>query len=1004
MILGKLTYCVADDGSFRREKWFDKYLLLVERLAQLVMTLVAFMWRLVGLLNQINFSWYYDMSQESQALTDVLLFSLVSLLAWRWISSERTLAPLIRKKGGDRYLGQVFGKDGVEHRVLIGGVEKTLKADLIDVSHKDEMAMPGSEYFPCRAQQVGAILVATETSDLRLFGTFWRLEDVLLTARHCSNTLYQTTAKIYLARIRTTKKGNYEIDRSKVVSVPVEFFSPDENLISSYNVDAFAKELDQPFWAKLGLGTVSTKVRSAYGLNVHSVGFTPDGLLVSASGRTLKDSGFEMLHHTASTQQGFSGSILVCGNSVVGMHVCAADGHNVAIRVEYLEYLLAAASSEEAASKNRKRYTYADAAYKDHFREHKYKGGVASIMTMRDGNYSIILQNGEATYGWSMGELIECFGSTGNHRKDEDIFLDMMLDEGYHAARHRLQDKGSPLQDIQFDDDYDRYQRDPSYRNSRNFVDDNTNWENVPIAPKVGKRNRRHAKTSVKEAVSETLPKSKPKDGYDWLYTERSDGKPIHGPSPPKLQPEAVQVIELFRDKIKELGFAEGTMMYPTMTPAEEKISLRKHLQLFGDRVKSIKVTPSEVQVRRIVSLVTDMLAPAAYVPDSDYNQVSGAMNVINSTIINCKKSSGYPYVLEGLPTNGKVLEHYGVQGFAQHCVNSWLRPIVLKFFEKGEPTKKSKIDEGMPRGIAGLPVDALVNHACIFKNFFTNLIHNWKELPVKYAFNPASTGHIEHLKSVLPGKVWESDKEKWDFNFHEWIVDITCQVVQNLAVRNPEWSEDQFATFKMDVRKAFDQVFNLSKYRTSDGTLFEMKVNGIMKSGWFGTIGGNTIAQIVHNVAVLVVMELPDERIMDLATVAGGDDVLQDLGGVDIEKYKQVSADMGVRVELVEREALESSEYFSSDIRVDKEGKFTYFPKRFTKHIEHLKTVKLEDLANALCSHMENYRHDREKFMLFENIYHKLRETHPLYFPISNLKNRDLLVGKQYGYERLGW
>jgi hypothetical protein len=1002
IVLGKLAFCVADDGT----QAGNKYALLAESILRVVMVLLVFIYECCkAVCSMFNLDWYEALAPQHQALLDVLLLMVASYAAIKWNTRERTLAPFIEKKKGDRFLGQIMGKQGIEYVCIVNGVEHKLKTDPVDVTHKDEMAMPDSEYFPCKLQNIGAILVATEGSDLRLFATYWRLEDVFMTARHCSNTLYQSTAKVYLAKIRMTKKGNYEVDRSKVVSIPNEFFAPEENLILSHNVDAFAKELEPNMWSKLGIATVSTKVRSAYGLSVHSVGFTPDGLLVSASGRTLPNSGFEHLHHTASTQQGFSGSILICGNSVVGMHICAADGHNVALRVEYLEYLIAAASKEESASKNRKKYTYADAAYKNHYREHKYRGGVADIMQMRDGHYSIILQNGESTYGWNMNDLVECFGRTGNARKDADMFEDLLIDQGGLAAigrRALRSDRAAGdqhLQDVQFQDD--RYHDRNFIGGSKTYNDfqDNTAWENAPIEPK-GK-GKRKVKVGKGRAATPSTPPG-PNDGYDWLYTEFSGGKPIHGPSPPKVQPEFTQVFEEYKDKIVRLGYNEGSMRYPTMTPAEEVISLRKHLQLFGDRVKSVKRAPTAKESKRIVAIVTQMMEPATFMPDEDYDQVSGALNVINSTIVGCKKSSGYPYVTQGMPTNGQVLEKFGVKGFAQHCVNEWLTPIVVKLFGKGEPTKNSKLDEGMARCITGLPLHALVNHACIFKNFFSNLIYKWKEIPVKYAFNPASTGHLEHLKEVLPGKVWESDKSKWDFNYHLWVADLTCKVTQNLAVRHPSWDEAKLAKYRDDIKKAFDQVFLDSEYRTSDGTTFKLKVGGAMKSGWFGTIAFNSIAQVVVDVAVKVRLGMDDDSILSLAIVAGGDDVNQDLTGVDMKKYLSISKELGIEMEIHERESLEHSEYFSNDIRRDNIGRLVYFPKRFTKHIEHMKTVKLEDLANALCSHMENYRHDSEKFALFENIYHRLRLTHPGHFPIAMLKSRDQLVAKQYGYEHM--
>ena len=994
ILLGKLSFASAGDGTQES----NKYSMLLESLIRVVMVAIVMVFETISWLGSMcSLNWYYELPQECQALLDVVLTLCLLCGLWRWYKMERTLVPFKVGKGDNRYLGQVFGPDGVEHLVLVDGKERKFRTTQSDDSHKDEMAMPGSDYFPCKSQNIGAILVATDQSDLRLFGTYWRLEDVFVTARHCSETLYQSTASIYLTRIRMTKKGNYEIDRSKVVKVPAEFFSPDDNLISSYTIDAFMKELEPPMWSKLAIPTSSTKIRSAYGLNVHSVGFTPDGLLVSATGRTLPNSGFELLYHTASTQQGFSGSIIICGNSVVGMHVRAGGEYNVAIRVEYLEYLLASACEEEAASKNKKKYTYADAAYKQHFREHKWRGGVADAMLMRDGRYAIILQDGQATYGWHRDEIIECFGRHGNYQKDEDELQDLVAfgeQPGDQTLGRRQMRKGKNQQllDVQFEDD--KYH----YKMSGVHAKD---WENAPIEPEI--RASRKKTKRRKGPTVDSLNVNDPNVGYEWLYEERNDGKPIHGPTPAKMQPEITQVFENRKSELVELGYEEGTFLYPTLSPDEEVVSLRKHLQLFGDRVKKVVKPPSDEEIKRCASLVAAKLAPAAYIPDEDYDQVSGALDVINSSVVGVKKSSGYPFVLEGLPTNGQVLEHYGVKGFAQYCVNHWLQPIVAKWFGKGEPTKRKKIDKGMPRGVQGLGTNVLVNHACIFRNFFDSLIRQMKHIPVKFAWNPATPGHLEHMKEVLPGSVYESDKPNWDCMFQKWIVEVLKPSIGKLALRHPNWTEEQFDKYLRDVDMAIDQIFYHTNIRTSNGTLFVMKEPGIMISGCFGTITFNSIAQLIIDTMVKMRLGYTDEDILDtMAIIAGGDDVEQDLEGVDLPKYIAESAILGIETEIHKRDDLEHSEYFSNDIRRDDHGRFMFFPKRFTKHIEHLRTVKLEDLSNALCSHMGNYRHHKERFLFLENVYHELREKHPAHFPLGVLKSRKTLLDTQYGYEHV--
>jgi hypothetical protein len=237
----------------------------------------------------------------------------------------------------------------------------------------------------------------------------------------------------------------------------------------------------------------------------------------------------------------------------------------------------------------------------------------------------------------------------------------------------------------------------------------------------------------------------------------------------------------------------------------------------------------------------------------------------------------------------------------------------------------------------------------------------------------------------------------------NHWMVPCLYKVFQKLALRNPAWSEEQYLAYLEDVAEAVKEVFVNSKYRTSNGTLFEMLEEGIMKSGWFMTIGGNTVLQVIVHVMVMILLEHTDEQIVEQPIVAGGDDVLQDLTGVDVERYKAVSASIGVDIELEEVEGLEYSEYFSQDLRKDSAGQWQFFMQRFTKHIEHLKVNKIEDVGGALLSHMGNYRHHPERFMFFENLYHELRKDHPDYFPLKPLKSRQTLLAIQYGHESCG-
>ena len=93
-----------------------------------------------------------------------------------------------------------------------------------------------------------------------------------------------------------------------------------------------------------------------------------------------------------------------------------------------------------------------------------------------------------------------------------------------------------------------------------------------------------------------------------------------------------MQVVEDFKDRLQSFGYVEGEFAYPQMTPQEEKQSMVKHLEIFGNADKSCVAPPTEKESKRCIALVSQMLQCNSYVPDEDYNQISGVMNVINSS------------------------------------------------------------------------------------------------------------------------------------------------------------------------------------------------------------------------------------------------------------------------------------------------------------------------------------------------------------------------------------
>jgi len=157
----------------------------------------------------------------------------------------------------NQFLGQIASDKGIVYRVSIAGKVYELGSQAQKTGcYEEEMSMPGSEYFPCKKMPVGAILVSTENSELQMFATFWRLDDYIVTARHVSNTLAHSTATKYLASVRPTKRGNFEINRSTMYLCPDDFFDATHNIIAFHDVDCFASELEPSVWTRVSVTKV----------------------------------------------------------------------------------------------------------------------------------------------------------------------------------------------------------------------------------------------------------------------------------------------------------------------------------------------------------------------------------------------------------------------------------------------------------------------------------------------------------------------------------------------------------------------------------------------------------------------------------------------------------------------------------------------------------------------------------------------------------------------------
>lgn len=847
--------------------------------------------------------------------------------------------------GESVYICKRITETGDVHEVVVNGKLHYLNARRNDDVRVDEMALPGSTLYPSTSRPVGAILASTEGTALTVIGCFFRMGDKLVTAKHVANAVAGGVARIYLTGVRETRKQNFVVDLAGVLQIPNGIFSIDENLAPS-DYDVFITKLSDATWAKIKVGQISAKRDSHYAMPVSAVGFVNE-LFMTSAGKTLMDSGMEELWHTATTHNGFSGSPLFSGSGVVGMHVSAAGDKNIAIRIEVIKMLLARTNESSTSDEEKVEHDF------------KFRGRSHKLKELFHGDlYGFIDKGGRVDIGWTRADVDELLDKYYNGTDKEEYLAAMLLDPNSDLLSNK------------------------SYRRLSRYLDENAVVGNDPLLP--------DSQTDAVEIFPGVLK---------FPNKER-----VHCNASHKPNPEVVEYIDTHLEELTKMGYDAEKFTFPVITPELEAHSVVKHLQMYHERCLTVS-EPMPDEMNRAVRLTAEMMKHNKFEPDIGWRSLENVKRIINSSAIKDGKSPGHPYQSAGLPVIEQVLKKYTVEGFAEVVLRDWDEPVVeVKTFVKNEAMKKAKIEKGMPRIVAGMPLHKTVKNNAVFGPLAENMVAEWKNSPVKYAFNPQRAGDIAHLANVFKRRrVHESDKPQWDYSYFLYIADGVNRVVKELAVRPDGMSEEDFVEFLADVDSCFREVFHDAVYRCTNGNVFRAIMDGIMKSGWFFTIGGNSMGQILLHVLALIRCGCSDEEILSpsFAIVAGGDDVLQTFpDDFDVQSYWDNLQTLGFKVE--ERkvhDSFDQCEFFSNKFELV-DGQWTYKPVRFTKHIAHLSVVKTADLAGALASHMLNHVWDTKKFLFFDNMFKHFRAKFPCQFPLAYYKTRNQLRYKVLGLE----
>jgi hypothetical protein len=573
----------------------------------------------------------------------------------------------------------------------------------------------------------------------------------------------------------------------------------------------------------------------------------------------------------------------------------------------------------------------------------KYHGHKATFEQIGDDDFVIEGRGGKVAYGKSRADIERLFPTKRTQTQFEE---EEDREEGRSVFHNLLRDASKPKRWADYED------------------------ESAPVAP-----------------------------GVRFVARE----KPVHCNKTPPEQPFVTDWLDKQADELKSLGYDADKYAYPAIDASVEETSVLNHLKLFHDRVMSITKPPTVQEMNRVVHVVLQKLDHNKYEPTPRYKDPAHIIAIIDSSAVKENKSPGHPYQGDGLVRNADVIAKHTKQGLAEITLRKWREDIRLKPFCKAEPNKRHKLEKGMARIVAAMPLHTMIKNQAVFSELLVKAVENWEHSPIKYAFNPALPGHISHLADCFKNRgVYESDKPNWDFMFHDFVFSMCTEITKQLAVRVDGWTDDAWDEYLKDIDFCAEEVCDAA-YQCTNGKVYKSSHRGIMKSGWLMTIFFNSLGQLVVDTLVQLRCGATDEEILspDRTIIAGGDDVLQTFpNGYDLERYKTEAAALGFQLDDFKiHKEFDGCEFFSSVFK-RRDGAWTFIPQRFTKHIAALRTTKLEDLAGAIASHQMNWAWDNKKFEFFSKMFRGMRALQPENFGLQYVKSQRQLQYKMLGVD----
>lgn len=243
---------------------------------------------------------------------------------------------------------------------------------------------------------------------------------------------------------------------------------------------------------------------------------------------------------------------------------------------------------------------------------------------------------------------------------------------------------------------------------------------------------------------------------------------------------------------------------------------------------------------------------------------------------IDGKKSPGYPWIDRGITENSQFNSNLELALQLYVAVLERLEKLKtepvsdpINIFIKDEPHSNSKAEQKRWRLISGCSITDNIVDRVLFGNFMNAVDHKAKRLQTKAlaGWTPLAGGY-KRLAKMLD-KPQSSDKRAWDWTAQEWVLRALCELFIRCNIKGE--------IYRQMFENRFAALFGNVVFKLGSTSILQV-VYGIMKSGWLGTLVGNSICQLIlHDLA-----RLRSGSTRKFA-VAVGDDMNQE---VESERY----------------------------------------------------------------------------------------------------------------------